>query len=52
MMAVSQEDLAFLQDALPFWNGLDKHAQEKLAGAVTPLPRIPHKESPTLQRNA
>ena len=35
MMAVSQEDLAFLQDALPFWNGLDKHAQEKLAGAVT-----------------
>ena len=35
MMAVSQEDLVFLQDALPFWNGLDKHAQEKLAGAVT-----------------
>ncbi len=34
-MAVLQDDLTFLKDALPFWSSLDKHAQEKLAAAVT-----------------
>lgn len=34
-MAVSQEDISFLKEVLPFWSSLEKRAQEQLAGAVT-----------------